>query len=314
MGTSLAVSNTAIQPTGAFTADLYGRFVSYIDASQKTIQTYTWSLRQFFSFLQAEGIRQPTRDDILSYKAFLANEGKKPTTQQNYLAAVRQLFKWTEREGIYPNIADNVKGIKVNTKRHKRDYLTKRQVNSLLQSLADGKTIQEVRDYAMIRLMVTCGLRTIEVSRANVEDLRPRGDHTVLYVLGKGRHERSDFVKVPPKAEEAIRKYIAMRGKLSGADPLFASTSNKNLNGRMTTRAISGIVKARMKAVGLDNPQVTAHSLRHSAVTIPLQAGIDIREVRQYARHGDVSTTIIYDHSLKEECNRCAETIEDVLI
>ena len=99
-------------------AELYSRWASYIDASPKTIETYSRAIKQFLKYTSENGIRQPQREDIVAYRDYLKLEHK-PTTVQNYLAAVKLFFQWTAQEGIYPNIADRVKGAKLDTE-HKK--------------------------------------------------------------------------------------------------------------------------------------------------------------------------------------------------
>ena len=161
--------------------------------------------------------------------------------------------------------------------------------------------------------MTTGGLRTIEVSRANIEDLRTVGGNTVLFIQGKGKEEKTDYVKISPQVEKAIRAYLRDRGKTSEDSPLFASTSNNNKGKRLTTRTISGIVKETFKKAGYDSDRLTAHSLRHTAVTLSLLAGKDITEVQQFARHANIGTTMIYNHSLDKAKNTCSEAITEVL-
>ena len=85
--------------------ELFSRWTSYNDASPKTIDTYSKAIKQFFIYLQDNGISQPQREDIVAYREYL-KEDHKPTTVQSYLAAVKLFFKWTEQEGFYPNIAN----------------------------------------------------------------------------------------------------------------------------------------------------------------------------------------------------------------
>ena len=144
------------------TEDLYSRFTSYIDAKPKTVATYTRAIRQFASFLSLRGITQPRREDILAFRDELKATGHKPTTVQNYITATRLFFQWTAQEGIYPNIAEHIKGATL-SKDHKKDYLTSKQVKKILASI-DRSTLQGLRDYAMLSLMITGGLRTSEVS------------------------------------------------------------------------------------------------------------------------------------------------------
>lgn len=297
--------NTALE-TKTVTEDLGQRFIAYLDASPKTVETYTRAIRQFFKYLSMNGIGQPTRETVLAYREWL-KEDHKPTTVQNYIVAVHLFFKWTEQEGLYPNVAEHVKGAKLD-KSHKKDYLTSRQVKKVLAT-AKEESIQGLRDYAILALMFTGGLRTIEVSRANIEDLRTLGDDEVIYVQGKGHEEKTDYVKLMPEVEDAIRAYLKARGTADGSEPLFTSTSNNSKGGRLSTRTISGIVKEAFRNAGYNSDKLTAHSTRHTAVTLALMGGEDLQQVKQFARHKSLETTLIYAHNLDRSKNTCESTI-----
>ena len=150
--------NTAIVTQRAITIDLFTSFIEYLDASPKTVETYTRAIRQFFKYVQEKGISQPTREDIIAYREYLKGSHK-PTTVQNYIVAVRLFFQWTEQKGLYPNVAEHIKGAKLD-KNHKKDYLTSRQVKKVLET-AKEESLQGLRDYAILALMFTGGLRTI---------------------------------------------------------------------------------------------------------------------------------------------------------
>lgn len=289
------------------TSDLYSRFTAFIDAKPKTVETYTKALRQLFAFFGAHGISHPTREDILSYREELKATGHKPTTIQNYITAARLFFQWLEEERIYPNVAAHIKGAKLD-REHKKDYLTSRQVKAVLGEV-DRSTVQGKRDYAILALMITGGLRTIEVSRANIGDLRTIGDNSVIFVQGKGRDEKTEYIKLDAQVESIIRDYLKARGETAPEAPLFASTSNNSKGQRMTTRSISGIAKAHMVEAGYNSATLTAHSLRHTAVTLSLLAGKPLEEVQQFARHANMATTMIYNHALDKAKNGCSEAI-----
>lgn len=297
----------AIQNTQLITGDVFARWVEFLDASPKTVETYTRAIRQFLSFVSVNGITKPTREDVLAFREELKASGHKPTTVQNYITATRLFFRWAEQEGIYPNIADRVKGAKLD-RDHKKDYLTSAQVKEVIKSI-DRDSLQGARDYAILTLMVTGGLRDIEVSRADIGDLRTAGDSIVLYVQGKGREEKTEYVKISAPVEKAIRAYLKKRGDAEPGEPLFTSLSNNSKGKRLSTRSISGIVKARLQAAGYDSSRLTAHSLRHTAVTLSLLAGKDITEVQQFARHANISTTMIYNHALDKAKNTCADAV-----
>lgn len=289
--------------------DLFISFINYTDVKEKSLETYTRALKQFSNYLKANSITYPTREDVITYRESL-KQTKKANTVQLYLIAVKQFFKWTACEGIYPNVADNVKGVTI-SKGTKKDYLTTSQVKDLLTSIQKN-TIKGKRDYAIITLMVTCGLRDIEVSRANTEDLRTKQDSTVLYLQGKGRDDKEEYVIVPHEVEKAIREYLQARKDNNVA--LFTSDSNHGKGERLTTRSISRIVKNAMKYVGLDSDRLTAHSLRHTAVTHSLLEGESLQEVKEFARHSNINTTLIYAHNLEKESNECSNKLAELFI
>lgn len=294
----------APQPVSAV---LFSRFLSYLDASPKTVATYSRALRRLFNYFAAKSITHPGREDIVAYREELKETGHKPTTVQLYMTATKLFFKWTAQEGLYENVAEHVKGAKI-SREHKKDYLTSAQVNNMLDGV-ERDTLKGLRDYAILTLMVTGALRTIEVVRANVGDMRALGDKTVLYVQGKGRDEKADYVIIDEEVEKAIRAYLKARGKEDEESPLFTSTSRNNAGGRMTTRAVSGIVKERMINAGYNSSRKTAHSLRHTAVTLSLLAGRDLAEVQQFARHTNISTTMIYNHAVERSRNGCSAAV-----
>lgn len=306
----LMASARALAPA-PFTAALMDSFLEYLDASRKTIETYTRALRQLFKFFSLHGVEQPARADVLAFRDELAATGHKATTIQNYVTAAKVFFKWTAQAGLYPDIAEHLKGAKLNHE-HKKDYLTSGQVQRVLSTISRD-TLKGKRDYAILALMVTCGLRTIEVTRANVEDLRTAGDNSVLYIQGKGKAEKAEYVKIPAPVEGAIREYLAERGSARGESPLFTSTSNNNAGRRLTTRSVSGIVKEHLRAAGYDSERQTAHSLRHTAVTLSLLSGKDITEVQQFARHANIATTMIYNHALDKAKNSCSAAVASAI-
>lgn len=290
---------------------LFDRFVLFIDASPNTIRTYRASLRQWFKYLSENEVKNPTPDTVRAYRQSLQEAGKKPTTIQNYIIAVKQFFKWTEDENLYPNIAKNIKGAKISHE-HKKDYLTSEQARKVLKTI-NRDTLKGKRDYAMLALMLTMGLRTIEVSRANVEDMRVQGDAEVLYVQGKGHVEKDALVRMPNHVETAIRSYLKARGKVAPKAPLFASTSHQNKGQRITTRSISGIVKHSFINAGYDSPRLTAHSTRHTSATLNLLNGATLQETQQLLRHVNLQTTEIYAHNINAVKNKSSQRVDDAI-
>jgi len=306
MGEITVIDSNRLTVAGELNGGLFDRWADFIDASPKTIDTYRKAIKQFVSYLHEQGITQPKREDILAYRDYL-KAGHKPTTVQSYLAAVKLFFQWTEREGLYPNVADRVKGAKLDTE-HKKDYMTTRQVSKLLGAI-DRSTLKGKRDYAMLSLMVTTGLRTISIISANVEDIRTAGDAIALFYKGKGHEEKAAYVKLAEPVEEAIRDYLTARGDIDGKAPLFTSVSNKNSGGRMTTRSISRVAKESLIEVGLKSDRLTAHSFRHTAATLNLLNGGTVEETKQLLDHANINTTLIYSHALERAKNNSEQRI-----
>lgn len=300
------MGSNALEMRQELNGDMFKRWTSYIDASPRTIEAYSKNIKRFIIYLQDNGINRPQREDIVEYRDYLKVDHK-PTTVQSYLAAVKLFFQWTEREGIYPNVADRVKGAKLDTE-HKKDYLTSKQVGKLLGAI-DRTTTKGKRDYAILSLMVTTGLRTISIINANIEDIRTAGDSTALYYKGKGHEEKATYVKLAEPVEEAIRDYLKARGKADGQEPLFSSVANRNNGGRMTTRSISRLAKESLIQVDLNSDRLTAHSFRHTAATLNLLNGGTVEETQQLLDHANINTTLIYSHALERASNNSENRI-----
>lgn len=302
----IPVGGTALQANTVLTDDIFSKWLHYTDVMPKSHATYTRAIKMFVAYLRWNRIDAPTRDDIITYRDLLKKEHK-PSTVQLYITAVRLFFRWTAQENIYPNIADHIKGAKVD-REHKKDYLTAAQVRNVLQAV-DKSTLHGKRDYALLTLMFTTGLRTISISRANVEDIGTYGSTAALFYQGKGHEDRADTVMLAEPVETAIREYLKARGQAAGKEPLFISLAHRNTGERMTTRSISRIIKEALIAAGYDSDRLTAHSLRHTAATLNLLNGATIEETQQLLGHSNINTTMIYSHALERINNHSEQRI-----
>ena len=309
--------NDLLQITDAVTvtasptlAEIYSSFKQDMDVKEITWRNYGVSMRCFFQWLSDNNITRPEREDIRRYKLWLASphesrkqtpDGQKPPlitysagTQAAYLRPVKMFFEWAEDNNLYKNISKPIKCAKVDNSAHKRDAFTEPDLLAILQSV-DRSTDAGKRDFAMLHLCCYCGMRTIELSRANVGNLETLGGQYILYVQHKGHDEADDFHKLPAATYEAIQDYLNTRGKLSAASPLFAGTGNRN-RGRLEEPTISKIIKQRLIDAGYNSRRLTAHSLRHSAITSLINSGASIREAQIFAGHKSPDTTCIYIH------------------
>jgi integrase/recombinase XerC/integrase/recombinase XerD len=278
---------------------LVDRFIASQDVSKPSRATYSRQLKQFTSWLlktgKVEALNTLQREDILAYREYLLSIGKSANTVAGYMTSVRKFFEWLEGEKIYPNIARGVKGTR-KAKGFRKDCLTQGQIREALASIDRGG-LEGLRDYALFNLLVRTGIRTIEVVRGQVGDLRQQGGEAVLWVQGKGRDSKDDFVILIDEALRPLREYLSTRGNLVDTDPLFASISDRNSGERLTAKSIRRIVKGILRGVNLNDKRLSAHSLRHTAISLSIKGGASLEQAQAMARHTDPKTTMTYFHN-----------------
>lgn len=270
-------------------------FLSECDIRANSKNVYRRGLLYFFRWVESTGrvISELTRADIITFKdSLLATHSN--LSVAGYLVALRRFYEWCEGNKLYPNIAKGIKSPK-RKNAYLKEHLRENQIHDLLKYYEGN-----LRDYAIINLLLRTGLRTIEVVRANVEDITFKGGQRILRVWGKGRDDKDTFVVLTDKAYVPIRAYLDTRKSATLKEPLFISTSNRNLCGRLTTRTISKICKEGLCAIGLDAHEYTAHSLRHTTAVMLLKNG-SLADVQSVLRHASPATSQIYTKSIEEE-------------
>lgn len=270
-------------------------FLSECDIRENSSNVYRRGLQYFFKWVGNSGrtISELTRADVIAFKDTLLSTHSNLSVA-GYLVAVRRFYEWAEGNKLYPNIAKGIKSPK-RKNAYLKEHLRENQIAELLKHF-EGNT----RDYAIVNLLLRTGLRCIEVVRANIEDVTYKGGQRILKVWGKGRDEKDAFVVLTEKAYKPIKEYLDTRGSTTLKEPLFVSTSNRNLKGRLTTRTISKICKEGFRAIGIDGKEYTAHSLRHTTAVLLLKNG-SLADVQSVLRHASPVTSQIYTKSIEEE-------------
>lgn len=278
--------------------ELVDSFIEAQDVRESSKLLYRRTLKQYFNWVESKKYRlsEIARPQLLEYKQELLNSDKSSLTTGSYITSVRRFYEWTEANKYYPNVAKGIKTPK-RKQQFKKQPLLPEQATALL-SYYQNKAL---RDYAIVSLLLRTGLRTIEVIRANVEDIIFKGSQRVLLVQGKGRDERDNFVLLTDKTYKPIAEYLDTRGKVNSSEPLFTSTSNNSKGERLSTRTISHIAKEGLRAIGLDERSFTAHSLRHTTAVNILRGGGTLEQAQMTLRHSDPATTQIYTATLNEE-------------
>jgi site-specific recombinase XerD len=264
------------------------------ELKQDTATTYKRGVLKFIQWLDG---KRPSADVIRAWKADMLQNKVKPASVNIWIAGLRSFFGWLFEMGEIP--FDPTQAIKGATRkgtlmRHVRESLTDREVIRLLEQ-PDRSTREGTRDYALLCVMLYTAARGIELHRADIEDLQTMDGALVFNVQGKGHDEKDDFLVLSTEAESALRDWLALRGKNAGA--LFTSLSNYTKGGRLSRRAIRGIVKRYYDAAGIQGNKTT-HSLRHTAITSAIRHNAPLQKVKGMSRHTSLDTLMIYYHEV----------------
>jgi len=278
--------------------ELVEGFITAQDVKQSSKNLYRRTLKQYLNWVSKKGylLSQIARPHILEYKEELLSSEMSSLTVASYITSVRRFYEWAEANKYYPNVAKGIKSPK-RKQQFKKQPLLPDQAKELLNYYQD----KALRDYAIVSLLLRTGLRTIEVARANIQDIVFKGSQRVLLVQGKGRDEKDNFVILTDKAYKPIGDYLTTRENSNNSSPLFTSSSNNSKGERLTTRTISYIAKEGLKAIGLNEKAFTAHSLRHTTAVNILKAGGSLETAQFTLRHSNPATTQIYTETLDEE-------------
>lgn len=297
--------------------------------SPKTISEYYLDLRMFFRFIllmrndmpihtrldeidirsvDLQLIRSITTSEIFDFLSYLANDrtpnpdaaapdyGISPTARARKLSALKSFYKYLtiRTKQISENPVADLEYPKLRKSLPK--YLTLEQSAALLQAVSGPN---QERDYAILMLFLNCGIRRSELVGLNLTDVY----EDRIRVIGKGNKER--FVYFGSACRKAIDNYLPVRHKqvLSDNRALFGSRDSN----RISVSAVHRLVKKYLLMSGLDATQFSAHKLRHTAATMMLSGGVDVKTVQEVLGHENLNTTQIYTHIENTELKIAAE-------
>ena len=253
-------------------------------------------------------IRSITTSDIFDFLSYLANDrtqnpdspapeyGISPTARARKLSALKSFYKYltVRTKQLQENPVADLEYPKLRKSLPK--YLTFEQSSALLRAVSGQN---QERDYAILMLFLNCGIRRSELVGLNITDVY----EDRIRVIGKGNKER--FVYFGSACRKAIDAYLPVRHKqvLTDNRALFASRNGN----RISTDAVHALVKKAFLKAGLDATQFSAHKLRHTAATMMLSGGVDVKTVQEVLGHENLNTTQIYTHIENTELKLAAE-------
>lgn len=273
--------------------ELINPFIAAQDISLTSRTTYLNALMQFSRWCKEKNIIHPEHENILAYKFWLDSKQLSSYTKAVYIVVIRRFFLWAEECDLYKNVARKVKGIKRYSKSHQKESLSIDTLKKLLRSI-DCHSLLGKRDFALINLLVRTGLRLKEVASATLEDMYEQRGEMLLWIHGKGRSSKDEFVLLTPQTLTSLYDYLQSRVIKSEKEPLFISLSDRNYGKKLTIFSLSRIIKERLRGAGLNSKRITAHSLRHTFGVLSMQAGASLYEVQLAMRHTAPTTTQLY--------------------
>ncbi len=248
-----------------------------------------------------------TIDDVYGYLAFLSRERQSPNikNKRGGLSASSRARKVTAIRSFYKYLTVKTGQLEVNpvqdldspkVLRTLPRYLTLDESRQLLAGV-NGKHAK--RDYCILMIFLNCGLRISELIGLNISDIKDDR----MTVLGKGGKERTVYLNDATLA--AINDYLIERRAVVGADREALFISNRRE--RISRASVNALVKKHLKAAGLDSSKYSSHKLRHTAATLLLHSGVDVRTLQELLGHEHLNTTEIYTHIENEDLRTAAK-------
>ncbi|MFA5474459.1 MAG: tyrosine-type recombinase/integrase [Acholeplasmataceae bacterium] len=285
-------------------------YIDYMDRKQITKDSYKRILYKYYDYITTLTISNPKRNDVLKYKEYLLkNLGS--ASVQKHIVVLRGFYRYCKLNNYYDDITYEVRGMKIQPT-FKRQALSIEDSKRLLQKAKQrAKDVLGKRNYAIVALLLTTGLRSIEIERSDVYDLDIIDGSNVLFIMGKGRDSKDAFVKISNEVYEIIQDYLITRNDSNEA--LFLTHNNKNESKRLSTKIIRSAVKELLISIGYDSKAYSVHSLRHTFATTALIEGASLLETKEALRHSDVSTTQIYAHLVEKLKSNTYQKVSDAL-
>lgn len=276
-------------------------FIKYLDVDDKTLKAYKVGIKALFNYIKENDIKEPNRDDIIAFRDML-RDNYCSNTVNTYMIAIRSLFKYLSIHKLYPNITTDIKGAKYSNT-PKKQVLSLEQIKEIYNNLTD------LREKCLFSLLITTGLRGIEVERAKLEDIKIYNGEVVLWVQCKKHDEKDEYVKLSQQVLKDIYNYVGNR--TSGY--IFLSNSNKNKGNGVTTCTLRRMIKDIFKRFGLDSDTFSLHSTRRSTATIMYEQGVDVYSIQQILHHKSQNTTIRYINAITRNNNKGEYVISNAI-
>lgn len=253
------------------------------------------------SLIDLEFVSKISKTDILEFLYFVSSErSNSPSARARKMSSLRGYFKYmtNKTNQLEFNPTDDIEMPAM--KKRLPKYLTLEQSIELLNNT---QTKFAERDYCIILLFLSCGMRLSELAGIDIKDI----NKDTLRIVGKGNKER--FVYLNDACVTAINDYIAVRNTIVSPASEPALFISKRTKKRMSTRRIEQVVEECLQRSGLSQMGFSVHKLRHTAATLLYRSGnADMLALKEILGHEHVSTTEIYTHISDEAIKKAAKS------
>ncbi len=279
--------------------ELIKGFIDSLNRRETTKETYRKALREYSKWLGGTAPETLTSNDIQRYKDYILSKHLTSASMSSYLTAVRRFYDYLVSIGrAGENPARKVKGAP-RPRRHLTDPISRRDVGRLLDAI-DSTTPLGRRDEAILSLMVRAGLSEIEIVRLNLGDLKSRGGSKVIYVQGKSKDRKDEYVTLTPSLEESLGRYIEERGASGPEEPLFWGVGNRAVKDRISTRGLRARINHYFETSGIKKKGVKPASLRHTAAMLAIEEGATVSEIQRLLRLRTTESALQYFEEARE--------------
>lgn len=273
--------------------DAFENFLQYCrfekTLTNQTIQDYKEDFLQFQRYYpHKKELTDLNKNDLNDFSYDQALNGLSPATIARRIATIKNFYMFLESDNLAKSIISEEITIPKKDKTLPQ-VLSEEEINQLLNA-PDLTSEKGIRDYAVLEILYSCGLRVSEVANLQINQINEQEE--IINILGKGKKER--IVPIRKSALKAVKTYInEVRNKHLVIDKkaVFIGKNGK----RMSRQALYNIVVNNAKLAGIQK-EIHPHTLRHSFATHLLDNGADLRVVQELLGHTNIGTTQIYTH------------------
>jgi len=295
-------------------------YLAQKNLSQSTLKSYAFAFKHFINYLKDNNIEYAKTADVIAYREHRRGLGDSSYWLYIQICALKGLYRFLQSNQARLNLAIEyaydiltpVKNERI-TPNIKKPVLTISQAKQLLlRSKENRKYIWDYRDHAIIYLMLTSGLKPVEIVNAKLEDYETVNERSLLYIRKNGKRVNDEFVHLSKGAKAALDDYLSRRK--DSFNYLFVHHKNMTEDGRLCRLFFIDMFRRVLKKSGLEGSGITPHCLRHTAAIMNLERGASPEQTKAFLRHSSLDSTLVYVNYLKSLKDNANERIENYIL